>query len=62
MIIATSEKLVRAVFIATVLTCQNRHLCSAEVIRDANPNTMNDESQWKYIQMPKISYFEGNPM
>jgi hypothetical protein len=51
----TKQTLTWAVYLATVLT-----LCSAEVIQEANPNNMNDEKQWSNIQMPEVSYFEGN--
>ena len=45
-----------AVFLATVMTIR-----SAEVVQEPNPNNMGDEKQWSNIQMPKVSYFEGNP-
>jgi hypothetical protein len=51
----TKQTLTWAAFLATVLT-----LRSAEVIQEAYPNTMEDEKQWSNIQMPEVSYFEGN--
>lgn len=51
----TKQALTWAVFLATVLT-----LRSEEVIQETYPNNMEDEKQWSNIQMPEVSYFEGN--
>lgn len=55
MLFYIKQTLTLAVFLATVLTSR-----SAEATEEASPNTMDDEKQWSNIQMPEVSYYEGN--